>query len=245
MTLKRDTIKNTILENRKIAPGIYEMALRTPKITSFKPGQFVMVYLDKAGLLLPRPISICRRDGDYTILVYKVVGQGTEYMASLQPGESLSLMGPLGNGFKVNKGLKKVALLGAGIGIPPLVALFRHLYEKTDIKTDIFLGFKQGMFLVNQFDAASLLLMTHGNLIELLKQAGQNYDEIYACGPKTMLADLSLHAKEKGIPLQISLEERMACGIGACMGCAVPKEEDGYARVCCEGPVFYSDKVEL
>ena len=219
----------TILHNHAIAPDIFEMALSAPGIPASYAGQFVMVYLDKGEHLLPRPISICHRTGDTIFLVYKTVGAGTRHMANLRTGDYLRIMGPLGNGFTVKESLKKVALIGGGIGIPPMVALYNELSK---IEADVFLGFRDEPFLTEHFNNP---VTTRGNLVDLLKQHGQVYDGLYACGPKPMLEALSEYAKSKNIPLQISLEERMACGLGTCMGCVVPPN---YVKVCCDGPVF-------
>jgi len=245
-----------ILKNRKIAADVYEMILHAPGTSEdCKPGQFMMVYLDKGELLLPRPISICRKEGDDIVLVYKVVGAGTDYMSTLPPGTLLRLTGPLGNGFTIKNGLKKVALIGGGIGVPPMVMLFKEL---SGVQVDVFLGFRDEAILKSHFAGANVHIATEtgqegikGNVLDLLNEHGQQYDEMYACGPKAMLAAVSGYAKDKGIPLQVSLEERMACGVGTCMGCVTPTPaKDGnnppmYMKICCEGPVFYSDKVEL
>jgi len=241
-----------ILKNRKIATDIYEMILHAPGIvTGSKAGQFVMAHLDKGELLLPRPISICRHEKEDVYLVYKVAGTGTKYMSTMPPGLFLRLTGPLGNGFTIKKGLNKVALIGGGIGVPPMVMLYEALNgaRTSHTQIDVFLGFKDEPILTEQFPKASLHIATEsgkagikGNVIDLLNSGGTQYDEMYACGPKAMLAALSQYAKAKDIPLQVSLEERMACGVGTCMGCVTPPT---HMKICCDGPVFYSDKVVL
>lgn len=280
-----------VVENKVIAPDIsdiFEMELHAPELSGCKPGQFVMVYLDKGEHLLPRPISICRYENESksVFLVYKKVGAGTEYMTTLKPGAFLRLMGPLGNGYAIknsyvikseeSKADMKIALVGGGVGIPPLVQLYKELKLSGLESADIFLGFRDKPFLTEHFAGANLYTTT-GNLIDLVKQhesdhkpnhesdhksnhesdhksnhesdhkQGRNYSEIYACGPKPMLAALAQYAKEKGITLQVSLEERMACGIGVCLGCVAPTADHppGYLKICCDGPVFYSDKVDL
>ena len=245
-----------ILKNRKIAADVYEMILHAPRIAdNCKAGQFMMVYLDKGELLLPRPISICRKEGENIFLVYKVVGTGTKYMSALPPGSLLRLSGPLGNGFTIKNGLSKVALIGGGIGVPPMVMLFKEL---SGVQADVFLGFRDEAILKSHFTGANLYIATEtgkegtkGNILDLLNDHGRHYEEMYACGPKAMLAAISRYAKDKSIPLQISLEERMACGLGTCMGCVTPATANDvnnppmYMKICCEGPVFYSDKIEL
>jgi len=251
-----------ILKNRKIAPDIFELAIHAPRIaSSCTAGQFVMVYLDKREILLPRPISVCRCEREDIYLVYKVMGDGTKHISTLTPGTFLRITGPLGKGFTIKRRLKKVALIGGGIGVPPMVMLYKTL---KDVQADIYLGFKEESILTEHFEgAAGLYIATEtgqegmqGNVLDLLNYKSQHYDEMYACGPKPMLAAISQYVKNKAIPLQISLEERMACGIGTCMGCVISgthgraaSEVNGqppdYMKICCEGPVFYSDKVVL
>ena len=238
-----------IVQNKQISPDIrdiFEMELHVPEMPTIRAGQFVMVYLDTGKNLLPRPISICRQQGASIFLVYKIVGEGTEYMARLSKNVPLRILGPLGNGFTINKrgGQGKIALVGAGVGIPPMVALANELNAQVVTLSnhlDVFLGFRDKPFLVEHFTNP---YTTNGDLIELVKQQNHDYDEIFACGPKPMLSKLAEYAKSKGIPLQVSLEERMACGIGTCMGC-VAETITSYTKICCEGPVFYSDEVKL
>ncbi|MCL2420394.1 MAG: dihydroorotate dehydrogenase electron transfer subunit [Defluviitaleaceae bacterium] len=242
--------KCLILKNRRIAPDIYELILHAPGIAvNAKPGQFVMVHLDKGELLLPRPISICSCKCEDITLVYKVLGSGTKYISTLPPGMFLRLTGPLGNGFTIKKGQTKVALIGGGIGIPPMVMLHESLKIADGFQTDVLLGFNDESFLTDRFPKDNVYIATQsgkegikGNVIDLLNNLNQPYDEMYACGPKAMLAALAQYAKAKAIPLQVSLEERMACGVGTCMGCVTPPK---YMKICCDGPVFYSDKVVL
>lgn len=252
-----------ILSNQEIAKGIYEMVVDTRDFPMGTPGQFMMVHVGRGDLILPRPISICRQEKNITLLVYKVFGKGTAHLGTLKAGDSVRLMGPLGNGFTIKDGLRKIALIGGGIGIPPMVSIYDHVKE-SGIEVDVLLGFSTSHYLTNLFTGANLHIIgddinifadppfpsghvypESGNVMTLLDNQDnldQKYDEIFACGPKPMLAALSKYAADKGVPLQISLEERMACGLGACMGCVVPPE---YLKICCAGPVFYSDKVVL
>ncbi|MCL1987854.1 MAG: dihydroorotate dehydrogenase electron transfer subunit [Firmicutes bacterium] len=251
--------KVTILSNQEISPTVFEMILQTPNFEMGKPGQFVMVYPNHGGMLLPRPISICRQTKNITMLVYKILGDGTRYMSTLKQGDSLLIMGPIGNSFEI-KPHKKVALVGGGIGIPPMVFLYDTIKSQ---EVDVFLGFKDTHFLTTLFTDANLHIVTedltalkslqnpsgniypkNGNVLDLLESQSQQYDEIYACGPNPMLKALCKYADKKNIPLQISLEERMACGLGACV-CCVANTPQGYVKICCDGPVFYSDKVVL
>jgi len=238
----------TIVYNKEISDGIFEMSLAAKEVAqTAKAGQFVMLYLDKPGLLLPRPISICFTEGDNIILVYKIAGEGTKYMSEMQTNNPIRLMGPLGNGFTVKESVKKAALIGGGIGTPPMVMLQKAL----NIKTDVYLGFYNKSILTEHFSDSNVYVATEtgaegtkGNVTDLLRERAADYDEMYACGPTAMLAAVAKFASERSIPLQVCLEERMACGLGSCVGCVVPtKDKPKYKKICCEGPVFYSDEV--
>ena len=248
-----------IVSNVLIAPNIFIMTVQVPEMAEkVLPGQFAMLYIDKGELILPRPISFCdvNLSRGTVQFVYKVVGAGTDALSRLHAWNKISVLGPLGNGFHAkgqdNKRFSRVAIVGGGIGIPPL-----HLLAKTLVTygtyTDIYLGFSDSPILLDRFrHLASRLHVTtesgifghSGNIIDLLSVHDMEYDEIFACGPKAMLSTLVEFGKKKGIPCQVSLEERMACGLGACVGCSI-RVKDTYVRVCTEGPVFYDDEVEL
>ena len=245
-----------IVTNTEIAPGIYSMTIHMPEAAkNAHPGQFVMVYTGKGELLLPRPISICDADGEVLRLVYQVVGKGTEAMAQMQHGGYVKILAPLGKGFFLSPEaartpLKSVALVGGGIGTPPLLLLAKKL-KAQGAYVDVYLGFRANPILTAEFKAIAdnLHIATEdgsvghkGNILEVLQQKSQPYDEILACGPRPMLGALANYAQSKGILCQVSMEERMACGLGTCVGCVL--EISGtYLRICTEGPVFYSDKI--
>jgi len=245
-----------ILENSSVAPTIYCMKIFAPEIAKVaKPGQFVMIYLDKGEMLLPRPISICHAD-EKTCMVefmYQVVGAGTDAMSKMEAMCEVRILGPLGNGFYMKENLRHVAIVGGGIGVPPLYYLAKAL-KVANVRMDIYLGFRSMPILVDKFGEFATLgenlhIATddgsfghHGRVTDVLKNQG--YDEIMACGPQPLLQALAKFSQAEGVPCQISMEQRMACGIGTCVGCAI-KTGDTYARCCCEGPVFYSDKVEF
>jgi dihydroorotate dehydrogenase electron transfer subunit len=240
-----------IIGRGEIAPNIFSLWLHAPGIAqAIKPGQFVMVYLDRGEMLLPRPISVCRVTDTKTTLelVYQTVGKGTEYMSRLELDQSLRLLGPLGNGFNTEAPKARVALVGGGIGVPPLLMLAKAL---KDTKVDVYMGFREQPILLDEFQALAdnVHVATdngsygyQGTALDILKKENQPYDEIFACGPRPLLKALAEYAKTKGIPCQVCMEERMACGLGTCVGCAV-KTADGYQKCCVDGPVFYSDKV--
>ena len=237
-----------IISNKKIAPGIMDMTLSAPEIAlSAKPGQFINMYTGRGEYILPRPISICDFDPEKGVLrlIYSIVGKGTEIFSSLKEGENIKILGPLGNGFEIADTENSILVAG-GIGAPPLLGLCKRL--KGNI--EVYLGARDKNILTDEFKStgAKVFLSSDngkegfkGNVAELLKQNNANGDIIYTCGPKIMLKFITAYAEEKNIPVQVSMEERMACGIGACVGCAVKIKQGGdwsNLKVCKDGPVF-------
>ena len=248
-----------IVSNVLIAPDVYMMIVKIPEMAdAVCPGQFAMLYIDKGELILPRPLAFCDvnlSQGTVTF-VYKVVGEGTKALSRLHAWNNVSVLGPLGNGFHTKgrngERFSRVALVGGGIGIPPLHLLAKHL-ASYGTYTDIYLGFSAAPILIERFRSVGnrLFVTTEngsygyaGNIVDLLASNNREYEEILACGPKAMVLALVEFGKQKKIPCQVSLEERMACGIGACVGCSI-KVGEGYVRVCTEGPVFYDSEVFL
>ena len=246
----------TVVYQNRIAEGIYSIWLQTIRIASEAvPGQFVSVYSNDASRLLPRPISICEinRNSGMIRLVYRVVGKGTEEFSGLCAGDSLDILGPLGNGFPIRE--KKALLIGGGIGIPPMLELAKQLPgEKTVVA-----GYRDETFLMEDFSPYADVFAatedgstgTKGTVIDAISENRLTADVIYACGPTPMLRALKAYAGEKGIECWLSLEERMACGVGACLACVCKtKEVDDHSqvhnnRICKEGPVFAADEIEL
>ena len=248
-----------IIKQEKIGTGIYSMWLQTQKIAgAARAGQFVSVYSNDASKLLPRPISLCgidRKAGTLR-LVYRVTGEhtGTEEFSRLQAGDTVKIMGPLGNGFTVEKG-KKAFLIGGGIGIPPMVQLSRELKGEKQIV----LGYRDELFLTEDLKRSGTVFIatedgscgTRGNVLDAIREHALTADVIYACGPTPMLRALKAWAEEKQIECWLSMEEKMACGIGACLACVCrSKEVDEHSqvknkRVCKEGPVFLSTEIEV
>lgn len=246
-----------IIRQTSLADGIFDMTLKAEEIAKeAKSGQFLSVYLNNQSKLLPRPISICGIDKEEGTLriVYRIAGEGTRELASYQPGDQVKILGPLGNGF--TKKEKKAILIGGGIGIPPMLELAKELScEKTAV-----LGYRDSqMFLKDEFEKICDVAVstedgsfgTCGNVIDAIREQGVEGSIIYACGPTPMLRGIKAYATEQGIEAQISLEERMACGIGACLACVCKsKEVDSHSnvhnkRVCKDGPVFDAREVEL
>ncbi len=254
-------INPIILSNEEISTGIYYMKLEAFEIANnCVPGQFVEVYIDKGENILPRPISICDIEKEKGILhlVYKVVGKGTEFLSRLEKSSALKIIGSLGNGFPIIE-KKSYALVGGGIGIPPLLYLCRiikRVYPSSDIT--VFLGFQSETYLTDEFQkiGVDVKIATDdgskgfkGNTVELIKSTNRKFDIIYSCGPKIMLKGIADFSLENNIECYVSMEERMACGIGACVGCVVKIKNDNsengweYKKVCKDGPVFNSLEV--
>lgn len=250
-----------IVSQEEIGKGIFSMWLQADRMAeAARPGQFLSLYTRNGSKLLPRPISICEidRENGRIRLVYRVTGKntGTEEFSRLHPGIIVEAMGPLGNGFPLEEAEgKKVFLIGGGIGIPPMLQTAKELKaEKTAV-----LGYRDELFLNEEFaEYADVYVATEdgsagtkGNVMDAVREHGIEADVIYACGPKPMLRAIKAYAGEKGIECYISMEERMACGIGACLACVCQsKEVDGHShvhnkRVCKDGPVFLSTEVEL
>lgn len=255
--MKKSKIISTILiKNEAIALEVYRMILKLPEgeegFKNMNPGQFVNVYLKEKDSLLPRPISICMLKDNEVHLVYKVVGKGTKRMAEIEEGQVVRISTPLGNGYNCPSN-KEVLLVGGGAGIPPMLALAIKLKElKCQVR--VLLGYKDQCFLLEEMraccDEVIIAMETenenfHGNIVQCLSHGSYMAEEAFACGPKAMLREVNHYCSLKDIDLQVSLEERMGCGYGACWGCAVTID-DGSAtkkRVCKDGPVFIGSQV--
>lgn len=249
-----------ILKQEHLTSDVSSMWVQTDKIAGLSAaGQFVSIYCNDSARLLPRPISICETDIAKGRLrfVYRAVGAGTAEFAAMLPGTHLKMLGPLGNGFMLQKA--SALLVGGGIGIPPLVELGRVM-KANSIPLATVCGYRDSeLFLSDELkDNGSLYIATEdgsvgtaGNVIDAIKEKSLSAEVIYACGPRPMLKALKAYALEKSIPCYISMEERMACGIGACLGCVCESHDiDEHShvtnkRVCTEGPVFLSTEVEL
>jgi dihydroorotate dehydrogenase electron transfer subunit len=221
-------------------PGVFLLEARG----SFpaKPAQFYMLKAWRLDPPLFRPMSVFDRTAEGITFLYTVRGRGTDLLSRLSPGDELMLLGPLGNGWEQVG--KRIVLVGGGSGIAPLFYTARVFG-----KADVYLGFQEKPFLLEEFGEVARQVHVSsesgeggrkGLVTEIFSPDG--YDACYACGPNAMLETLSRTCQRAGVPLFVSLEERMACGIGACLGCAV-KTSMGMRQVCRDGPVFRADEV--
>ena len=249
----------SVLSQRMLAPGIYDMWIETGLAGQAKPGQFICIYPKDKSTLLPRPISICEVKEDKTALrvVYRVAGAGTTEFSGYKAGDSIAVLGTLGNGFPLEAGKgKKVFLMGGGIGVPPILELSKQL----EAEKQIVVGYRDAnTFLRDEFEKNGAVYVatedgsvgTKGNVMNAIEANALTADVIYACGPMPMLRAIKKYAEEHQIKAYISLEEHMACGVGACLGCVVKtKEVDHHsqvhnARICTDGPVFDAEDVEI
>ncbi|MCR5157092.1 MAG: dihydroorotate dehydrogenase electron transfer subunit [Butyrivibrio sp.] len=250
-----------VLSKSLLADGIFDIWLETGIAKDAHPGQFVGVYPVNKATLLPRPISICEIDRERSALrlVYRVVGSGTAEMALYEEGDYIALIGPLGNGFPLDAAAgKRAVVMGGGIGVPPLLQTARELHKAASVTA--VMGYRDSQtFLSEEFEKASKLVIatedgsagTKGNVIDAMREQNISCDVIFACGPMPMLKAIKDYASAQGIKAYLSLEERMACGVGACLGCVCKtKEKDHHshvnnARICTDGPVFDADTLDM
>ena len=256
--MKRKEMAN-VISQKEISEGIFDLQLETGLACDAVPGQFVGVYPHEGSRLLPRPISICGIDKGLPSLrlVYRVAGAGTEEISHLRSGDSVELIGMLGNGFPIEKARdRRSFIIGGRIGLPPLLETAKHIRGEKNIV----LGYRNSdTFLLDEFCKCGNVtiatedgsLGTKGNVIDAIKENALKADIMFACGPMPMLRALKRFAAENKIEAYISLEERMACGVGACLGCVCRTTHiDDHshvknARICMEGPVFNAEDVDI
>lgn len=252
--MKYDVKQCKILRKREIAKGIFDVTVHSPEFAqTAQAGQFAHIYVP--GKTLRRPISICEIDRKKKTLrfVYQIRGEGTQILAEQNEGDDLDILAPLGNGFQLGDPSRKAVLIGGGIGVPPLLGVA----ASCGANATAVLGFRSKDAVILQDDFAALGCAVriatddgtaghHGVVTDCLRDL--DFSVIYACGPMPMLKAVCRVARERGVECQISLEERMACGIGACLGCACKLHRDGkefYGHVCKDGPVFPYQEVCL
>ncbi len=247
-------INATVLENCAIAPEIYSLTFALEQPVRVRPGQFAMVGVD--GFPLRRPIAICKAEGERVTLCYRLRGEGTRRLASrYSRGEKISVLLPLGNGFSVAEKEKRVALVGGGVGIFPLISVLREYAEQKEIYA--YMGFRSRGDVCLQYElqrAKELTVATDDGSSGFCGTAVQAFmenvervrpDVVLACGPTPMLRALKSAAAGRDFPVYASLEERMGCGVGACLVCVCALSDGSRARVCKDGPVFDLGEVIL
>ncbi len=252
----------TILSNKPVGRGYYRLLLRAPEAAaSARPGHFVMLRVsENRDPLLARPFGICSVPSYSSIeIVYRVVGRGTSLLTRMEAGHTVSLLGPLGQRFPLPDKSRTPVLVAGGSGFPPL----HFLAQRAGARAHLFIGSKSKECLppvgiIKSFKAVTFKihvatedgsLGTRGMTTDILNAFLTRLEQkthfvLYACGPHAMLGAVSRIAAEHSIPCYVSMEERMACGLGACMGCAISMKAGGYKRACKEGPVFDSREID-
>ena len=265
-------LKEKIISNIEILSDIYELKFLSEYISDkAKPGQFINVKCsDGIDPILRRPLSICSIDekNKSVIVTFRKKGRGTAYLAEKKSGDLLDLVGPLGNGFENSKKYRNIAVVGGGIGIFPLLFLLQQKSADSFCNITAYIGFetKSKIILENEFAQCcnNLLLSTDdgskgykGFITDLLeydlmqrKNEDEKYDIIYSCGPVPMMKKVAETAMRQRIKCQVSLEQRMGCGIGACLSCVCKIKQNQnndwiYKRVCKDGPVFWGEEVDF
>ncbi|MEK9165720.1 MAG: dihydroorotate dehydrogenase electron transfer subunit [Patescibacteria group bacterium] len=254
-------LKAPVIKNNKIAPELFELILKAPEIAkSSKPGQFVQIKVtDDLNPLLPRPFSLsyANTKTDCIAVIYKIIGKGTQILSQRQKGEILTVTGPLGNSFWIEPGVKHIALIAGGTGIGPIIFLTKILHNKTTYQTFAFLGARSKKMLYGYEQLKNyceqIFCSTddgsygrQGFVTDLFEEKCQKLkiDQVIAVGPIPMMKKVVIIAHKLHISSLISLEERMACGFGICMGCAVKLADGKHHLACCDGPVFRGEDVE-
>lgn len=251
--MKYDTMLCRILRKQQLTSDVFDFTVDAGKLAqAAKPGQFAHLYVP--GKTLRRPISICEINrAEQTLrFVFQIRGEGTAQLAAMKPGDTMDILAPLGNGFAAGEPNRKALFVGGGIGVPPLLEAAKPF----GANATVVIGFRnqESVILKEDFERSGnrVIIATddgscghHGLVTECIE--GLEFDEVFACGPLPMLKAVSRIAEQHGVPCRVSLEERMACGVGACLGCAVHlRGEDGKTyngHVCKDGPVFDSKTI--
>jgi len=261
--LKTGIVTAEVVLKSKLASGIFLIKLNSSYLAeNARPGCFVMVQPDKnTDPLLRRPFTLCGVSGDVVEVLFQVKGRGTYIMSNWEIGRAVDILGPLGNGFSISSNLKQAYLVGGGMGIAPLLYLARSL-KKNGVEVKIFMGTKTVLETIDldvfKLDGCELHYSTEdgskgskglvtGRLIDTLTSDSSNdilNKAIFCCGPLGMAAVVTRTALSFSIPCQVSIEEKMACGVGACLGCVTYGKDNKYKRVCVDGPVFNGSEID-
>lgn len=233
-------LESNILLNHKISEDIFEMKVELKNIT--EPGQFFMLRKNDSPTFLSRPLSVYYTDKKTVSFLYQIKGKGTQVFSLMNPGDKIDIMGPLGNSFNTDFCGKKTAVVSGGIGIAPMVYLAQELLKR-DNSVDFYCGFKGMPYCTDILDKKIKVFVSsqegvaghHGLITEIFNPSA--YENVMTCGPVPMMKIVANMCKEKNIPCQVSMEQHMACGMGACLVCTC-ETEHGIKRVCKDGPVF-------
>lgn len=245
----------TILENKPAAENIYSLTLALPEAVKIRAGQFADLSVGGAHLL-KRPLAVCKADGEKVTVCYQIRGEGTKLLSERKAGETLDALLPLGNGFYLKENEKKIALVGGGVGIFPMISVIGEYAAEKEISAYIGFRNKGAVCGLEELKRAKKLtaVTDDGSFGEKMNavqafaadlEAGERPDVVLSCGPLPMLRALKTVLEGRDIPCYVSLEERMGCGIGACLVCVCEKTNGEHARVCKDGPVFGIGKVVL
>jgi dihydroorotate dehydrogenase electron transfer subunit len=239
--------KALVIENSEIKSGIFKLSIENihgNNEIDIKPGQFYMLRCWERDPLLSRPISICEVSNETLTFLYAALGRGTKLLSEVKSGDTIEVLGPLGNGFNPEAISGKIAIVAGGIGIAPMVQLVKEL---KNCSIDVYAGFRKDVYAVEEMKqwVKDIYISTEdgstgykGYVTDLVTV--DKYDKVLCCGPEVMMEKVVKLCREKGVPIYVSMEKHMACGVGACLVCTC-KTKDGNKRTCKDGPVFSGD----
>lgn len=247
--MKSKYIEAAVYKNERISDCVFRLSVKGS--FDVKPGQFFMLRAWDQEPLLSRPISVHDVDDEKITFLYHIVGRGTQIFSKLREGDAISLLGPLGNGFDIDMLKGKVALVGGGIGVAPLNYLYKQLSKKDDVQVSFHAGYRSQPFGLECIQGSCSLLNIatedacvgkKGYIIDYFEP--KDYDMVVCCGPEIMMSKLIKKCEAAGVPILVSMEKKMACGIGACLVCTC-KTKEGNKRSCADGPVFLGSELIL
>lgn len=239
-----------LISNRAIAPNVHELVVKT-SAKVVKAGRFYMLKKINGAVLLARPISVCDFVNGNVVFLVQCIGKGTAELCEMRAGDTLNITGPLGNGFPVDEALGNIALVGGGIGIAPMLLTAKELKAKGRL-ADCYLGYRSTPFYTEAFEdnVKQLFISTDdgsagfcGNVGQMLKP--EKYDAVFCCGPLRMMQAVTQLCQKTATPVYISMENKMACGVGGCLVCTCAIKNKGNLRTCMEGPVFRGEDVDF